>query len=122
MSRSWRLLVLSLAGIVATVAAAGGTGGGLVVIFLGIPVVALTIGLIAFETRLGKYGRYVVACLCAAPGLCLWVAFLKIGGDARYVATAVACFLGWAALWYMTAPRAFSSTEHQGTARIQRLS
>jgi hypothetical protein len=46
----------------------------------------------------------VVTFLCAAPGLGVWVLFFKIGGQTSYVLTVVACFIGWAALWFVTAP------------------
>jgi len=115
-----RALVLSLSGIVAAIGALGGFdthhfpeyfefAGGLVVIFGGIPIVALTIGMIVLEKLLGKYGRYVTTLVCAAPGLCLWVLFLVAGGgDASYALTVVACCFGWAALWFITAPRPIS--------------
>jgi len=111
-----RARVLALTGIVAAIGAAGGLdphhfpgyflfAGTLVVLLLGIPIVVLTKGLIAIEKALGKYGRYVAAFLCAAPGLALWVLFRGGGGDAGYAFTVIACFIGWGALWFTTAPR-----------------
>jgi hypothetical protein len=110
-----RRLMLSLSGIVAAIGVAGGfdahhfpadfmMAATVVVILLGIPIVAVTTGLLALETRLGRSGRYVVATLCAAPGLCLWVLFAQGGGNAGYAFTVVVCFFAWAAHWFMTAP------------------
>ncbi len=116
-----RALVLSLSGIGAAIGVAGGFdthhfpeyfrfAGGLVALFLGIPIVVVTLGMIALERVLGKYGRYVVTFLCAAPGVAAWVLWVMGGGggDVGYLYTMVACFIGWAALWFMTAPRAVS--------------
>jgi hypothetical protein len=115
-----RALVLSFSGIVVAIGGLGGFDahhfpeyfkivGSLVVIFGGIPIVALTIGMIVLEKILEKYGRYVMTLLCAAPGLYLWVLFLVDGGgDASYVFAVVACCFGWAALWFITAPRPIS--------------
>jgi hypothetical protein len=107
--------MLSLSGIVGAIGVAGGfdphhfpayfmVAGTLVVMLLSIPIVAVTTGLLALETRLGRYGRYVVTTICAAPGLLLWVLFAQGGGDAGYAFTIVVCFFAWAALWFMTAP------------------
>ena len=118
-----RKLVLSLSGIAVAIGVAGGFdahsfpayfifAGTLVAMLLGIPIFALTTGLLALEKRLGRYGRYVVPTICAAPGLCLLVLFSKGGGDAGYAFTIVVCFSAWAALWFMTAPA--SETLHNG--------
>jgi hypothetical protein len=115
MSTWWRRLVLSLWAIICAIGVMGGLdphsfpayfilAGSMVVMLLGIPIVTATIGLLALEERLGRYGRYVVTTICAAPGLGLWVLFLLIGGDSGYAFTVVDCFLAWAALWFMTAP------------------
>jgi hypothetical protein len=112
-----RAIVLSLSGILVAIGVSGGLDahhfpaafmevGILVVMFLGIPIVVLTIVLMAIEHFLGKYGRRVVTSICAAPGLCLYVLALEGDGDWGYVFTAVGCFIGWAALWFITAPRA----------------
>jgi hypothetical protein len=118
----WRVPLLSLFGIFAAIGVLGGFDvrhfpeyfsfvGILVIMFWGIPIIAVTLALIGFEKLLGKYGRCVVTLVCSAPALFLVVLFVQNGGgDGSYVLTAIASFIGWAALWFITAPRAFAQT------------
>jgi hypothetical protein len=110
------MLVLSLSGIFASIGVSGGLdaqhfpeyfmfAGILVIMFWSIPIVLITLALIGLEKLLGKYGRYVVTLICAAPALFLTILFQQGGGDRKYVFTAIACLFGWAALWFITAPR-----------------
>jgi hypothetical protein len=124
----WRTLVLSLSGILGAIGVLGGFDahhfpayfedvGALVVMFLGIPIVLVTLALIGFEKFLGRYGRAVVTLICAAPGLCLYGLFLfGGGGDAGYALTIVACFSGWAVLWFITAPQAYPARSDRGAS------
>jgi hypothetical protein len=107
----WRTLVLSPFGILAAIGGFGGFDARdfkvtsfYVVVFLGIPIVLVTIGMIALEKLMGKYGRCVVTAVWAAPGLCLYVLAAQSGTVEGYALTAVACLFGWAALWFITAP------------------
>jgi hypothetical protein len=111
-----RVLLLSLSGILASIGFLGGFDvqhfptnfegiGLLVIMFWGIPIIIVTIVLIGLEKLLGKYGRYVVTSICAAPGLFLYLTLLQGGGD-RYALIMIACCFAWAALWFITAPRA----------------
>jgi uncharacterized membrane protein YGL010W len=117
MSIWWRAPVLSLAGILGAIGVLGGfdahhfpayfkDAAAMAVMFLGIPIVAFTIVMIVLERFLGKYGRSVVALICAAPGLIFYVLYLINPGDGSYLFTLLVCFVGWAALWFITAPRA----------------
>jgi hypothetical protein len=119
MSMWWRTLVLSLSGIFAAIGALGGFDGRsfkevgfYVVFFLGIPIVLVTIGMIALEKLMGKYGRYAVTAVWAAPGLCLYVLAAQSGTVEGYALTAVACFFGWAVLWFITAPTQSGDRSH----------
>ena len=103
--------MLSVSGIFAAIGASGGFDvrdfedtSFYVVVFLAIPIILVTIGMIALEKLMGKYGRYVVTAVWAAPGLCLYVLAAQSGTVEGYALTAVACFFGWAALWFITAP------------------
>jgi hypothetical protein len=116
----WRTLVLSPFGIFAAI---GGFGGFTVrdfevtafyvVLLLSIPIVLVTILMIALEKLMGKYGRYVVTAVWAAPGLCLYVLVAAQSGEVdRYALTSVACIFGWAALWFITAPTQSGDRSH----------
>src|SRR5580704_18014262 len=101
MSMWWRTPLLSLAAIFAAIGGLGGFdthhfreyfefAGTLVLMFWGVPIVLITLAMIWLERLMGKYGRYVMTLVCAAPGIYLYVLFLRLGGDAHYVLPAVA--------------------------------
>ena len=115
--------MLSLSGIFAAIGVLGGFDGQsfkvvgfYVVVFLGIPIVLVTIGMIALEKLMGKYGRYAVTAVWAVPGLCLYVLAAQSGTVEGYALTAVACFFGWAALWFITAPTQSGDRSHLGAS------
>jgi hypothetical protein len=118
MSMWLRTLVLSPSGIFAAIGGLGGFGKDFevtafyVVVFLGIPIILVTIGMIALEKLMGKYGRYVVTAVWAGCGLCLYVLAAQSGTVEGYALTAVACIFGWAVLWFITAPAQSGGRSH----------
>ena len=65
----------------------------------------LVIVIMTLELILGKYGRRIVPILVAAPALAPILDYLSGSGSSGYALTLAFCFVGWAAVWFVTSPR-----------------